>query len=452
MQRSRRAAACVAGVVLLGLGGGISPARAEGDPSPGSPEWVVRDAQNVEHSTGRWQDQYTSPAFGREATLGIVANFPNNVSDQIAHPDRPMLTLGQWIPGGDVGDPFRLHWHDELNRGIRADIEYRNRDGARITGHVWAPHFGAGQTFPGIVITTGSIQAPEEFYWWAAQGLAEAGYVVMTYDVQGQGESETFGHHPDGSLWCDTGSCPGVPAQQAANFTEGTEDALDFFLSDDNPLRGLVDASRLGLAGHSLGASAVSLVGNAATVYSQRASAQVTNPVDAVVAWDNAAAPPVPRVPTMGQNADYFLNPTPSPTAPDRDSKLGAYRAFKAAGIPTMQVALYGSTHLEWAYLPVLLPASVDGERVAFSDTRAWFDTFLKDDPSARARLTSPTFDGSADESAIGAGHYDPVAGRNIPYRIAGQSRADHLSIYYRSARFLGPGDPANCEDLKAGC
>jgi alpha-beta hydrolase superfamily lysophospholipase len=53
--------------------------------------------------------------------------------------------------------------------------------------------------FPGVVITTGSVQGSERMYWWLAQDLAERGYVVLTYDVQGQGTS--------------------------------TKDAIDFFLS-----------------------------------------------------------------------------------------------------------------------------------------------------------------------------------------------------------------------------
>ena len=411
------------------------------------------DAANMEHSLGRWREQYTNPVFGQAALSGTATNYPGNLAEQADHPDRPMLTLGQWIPGGDVGDPFRLHWHDRLGRGIRADIEYRNRYGARITGHVFAPRLTGNDPLPGIVITTGSIQAPEEFYWWAAQGLAEAGYVVMTYDVQGQGESETFGHHPDGTLWCNEASCPGVPSQQAANFFEGTEDALDWFLSGDNPLRGVVDDTRIGLAGHSLGASAVTQVGNEDEVFSMRAGAAVANPVDVVVAWDNANIGAVaPRVPTMGQNADYFFNPAPTTTPPDPTSKLGTFEAFEAAGVPSMQVALYGSTHLEWSYLPLLLPASVDGERVAFHYTRAWFDWFVKGDPQARERLVGCTFDGSADESAIGAGTWDPVANQNVPHTIAGDAVAEHLSIYYRSARFLGATAPDNTADLKEAC
>ena len=73
------------------------------------------------------------------------------------------------------------------------------------------------------MITTGSVQAPETLYWGLAAFLAQRGYVVLTYDVQGQGRSDTFGQGDDQQ--------EGVPAQQAQNFVDGTEDALDFFLS-----------------------------------------------------------------------------------------------------------------------------------------------------------------------------------------------------------------------------
>ena len=45
------------------------------------------------------------------------------------------------------------------------------------------------QNGPGIVITNGSVQADENMYWYAAQTLAKAGYVVLTFDPQGQGQS-----------------------------------------------------------------------------------------------------------------------------------------------------------------------------------------------------------------------------------------------------------------------
>ena len=130
------------------------------------------------------------------------------------------------------------------------------------------------------------------------------GYVVLTYDVQGQGRSDTFGAGPDQQ--------EGVPSQAGQPFFDGTEDALDFLLSTPtiayvprkscgnanggvgtshadkqrrrvrdgfnaafNPLHGLVDRRRIGIAGHSLGAAGVSYVG------------QLDRRVDAIVAWDN---------------------------------------------------------------------------------------------------------------------------------------------------------------------
>ena len=78
----------------------------------------------------------------------------------------------------------------------------------------------------------------------------ERGYIVITYDVQGQGTSETLPHQggpTDDIPWCDPSStpaedeqtgCPGVPFQQEANFVYGTIDAIDFFMSTpDKPYK-----------------------------------------------------------------------------------------------------------------------------------------------------------------------------------------------------------------------
>ena len=177
------------------------------DPDPGTPEWIRRDADNMVYATGRLRDQYTNPAFALTHASTTLATYSANVSDQLQYPGDPMVTLVQWVPGAATADPYRYRWAGA--RGIQVPIEFRNRYGARITGHLWAPKrpFRDPVTgkeshgpFPGIVITTGSVQASEEMYWWAAQGLAESGYIVMTYDVQGQGGSGTFGTRPDGSL------------------------------------------------------------------------------------------------------------------------------------------------------------------------------------------------------------------------------------------------------------
>src|SRR5438477_491819 len=82
--------------------------------------------------------------------------------------------------------------------------------------------------YPGVVITDGSVQAFENLYFWAAEDLAEAGYMVMTYDVQGQGDSDLFPSN------CTPTACDGVPYQQSYNFYQGAEDSLSFFESKGN--------------------------------------------------------------------------------------------------------------------------------------------------------------------------------------------------------------------------
>ena len=59
---------------------------------------------------------------------------------------------------------------------------------------------------PLIVITNGSVQAPQQLYWGQAAALAKHGYVVVTWDPQGQGRSDTFGDGVD--------RLDGVPSQE----------------------------------------------------------------------------------------------------------------------------------------------------------------------------------------------------------------------------------------------
>ena len=465
MRRLASASLSVALVLALAPAAGAQTDEPSGDPEPGSPEWHQRDLDNTRRMTGRSMDQVTNPDYGLRLGLATPELSTGDLADQIRNPLRPMVTLSQLVPGGRAADVYRHDWERD-GRGAMVPFEYENRYGARIQGELWAPpspwtdpvtgqdHTGP---YPAVIITTGSVQGYKELYWWAAQGLAEAGYVVMTYDVQGQGKSETFGHDEEtGLLDCGGDGCPGVPSQQEANFVEGTEDALDWFLSNDNPLLGMVDPRRVGLAGHSLGARAVTEVGN------------LDERVRAVVAWDNANLPEgvEPRVPTMGQDAEAGFWPQPFADEPDPDAHNATFRRFREAGVDAMQVSLQGSTHLEWTYVPYLLAASSTGERVAMHYTLAWFDRWLKGErlgrsgaevrppelraqaDDARARLTGEVFDGSADASAIGAGAYAPLQG-NVPHTIGGEHVADHLSFYFRSSYAF---DGLDCADLRAGC
>ena len=84
-----------------------------------------------------------------------------------------------------AGD-IRLNDWTANGYGLVDRVLWTARNGSTVAGRVWATRAGARKR-PAIVITNGSIQASEELYWYAAQTLAKAGYVVITFDPQQQG-------------------------------------------------------------------------------------------------------------------------------------------------------------------------------------------------------------------------------------------------------------------------
>jgi dienelactone hydrolase len=405
------------------------------------------------------------------------------------------------VPGWNAGNPYRATWSG--NRGLMQEVRYTNRYGALVTGDVFAPLPGARDPYtherlqapyPGVVITTGSIQGSERMYWWLAQDLAERGFVVMTYDVQGQGRSETLPHGGpvDDLPYCsladpsqpgEESPCPGVPFQQTSNFVYGTEDAIDFFLSTPrhpaknphagatdvtsyNPLWKLFDRSRdrrsatpgrhtrLGIVGHSLGATAVSYV------------QAVDKRVAAVVALDKLSSSPGfdalgkmrPVVPALGVQSEYGFNVWPyfmshgssfagqpgSPAEgpdPAREEKTG-YARWSKAGVDTMVVVPRASTHLEYTDISWVLPASRYGQDLTSVYTQAWLAKYLK-------------HDASADRSLLGRSwrYLEPVdVGVWKPVRL---HRDDLLSFYYCSGYDFRAADGAVVHDddvARVGC
>src|SRR5204862_904397 len=246
--------------------------------------------------------------------------------------------------GPCAGDARLYDWGPK-GYGMVKPVLYTARTGATSSGRVWVTKSGPSVR-PGIVITNGSVQADEQMYWYAAQTLAKAGYVVLTFDPQGQGLSDTYGEAPDQN--------EGYPAQTDGRpFYDGTEDAINFFLSTpkhpyepvpscntgtshaakqnrrvaagldaaNNPFWRMLNPNRIGLAGHSFGAAGVSYEG------------QKDPRVSAIVAWDNLGGPTVPTTgntsvkpcpsnpaahspttltkPAPGMSADSFPTPTP---------------------------------------------------------------------------------------------------------------------------------------------
>jgi dienelactone hydrolase len=438
------------------LGVDMSCVAPAGNPEPGTPEWVARDTQNQYCAGLRNRDQLASPAFGFGNLTQGAALYAEQMADQAADPSHPRGGFTTLIPGSKSADPFRTikRW-TEAGRGRVQSVSFKGLNGATLRGHVFLPPRSMRRPkggYPGVVITDGSVQAYEELYFWAAEDLASAGYMVMTYDVQGQGDSDLAGED------CP-GACSGVPYQQDFNFYQGAEDSLSYFLSSKNPYARDLDKARIGIAGHSLGAAAVSVVG------------QCDNRVKTIVAWDNLRAiedcsgVTIPakyrsakllHAPALALTNDYGFWTQPTMTPPDPASKMDGYEQVRKAGLDAQIVAFRGATHLTYTYIPLVFQANELSERMASYFTTAWFDLQLRGDRTGLTRLTATKFDGSADRYSIGAGVYDPTAADpadpysgNVPYKINGIKVADAVSFYYRSAYSVRG---RTCADIRAGC
>ncbi len=392
-------------------------------------------------------------------------------------------------------DPRLNHWR--RYGGIVKPVLYTARSGATLSGHVWATKQGPAHR-PAVLIINGSIIGYEQIYWFAAQALARAGFVVMTFDAQGEGMSDQYGQAPDQQ----EGAFAGTPfigqthdlGGSGLPFYDGGEDSLNFLLStpDDpyrpvpsrtsgtshaakqgqrvaagldagfDPLWRMINRQQIGIAGHSYGAEAASWL------------AQSDPRVKAGVAWDDLCVPVAPspaetdalaqapinrtgffgmsrdcfgsplsqtpslHTPMLGLSSDYFLFPQPYTSLPDPDAKGLGSLALSQAGVDTAQIVIRGGTHYEFNDYPNgLLPASRRGIDLTTWYTLAWFDKYLRHDPRADQMLLTSRWRSDSE-----TGKVDPSHDANL------------YSTYYRSRIdiTLDSGQRFDCENLRLGC
>src|SRR3954453_2317930 len=201
-------------VALLVLLLAAVPSRAAFDPAVEASNYSkVNERQALYQSPqGQLLLRQVSQANGMAATQAQASDPERNFADDLC-----------WNGNDGCAGDARLYNWEAKGYGIVKPVLFTARNGATLSGHVWATKAGPAQR-PGIVITNGSVQADEQMYWYAAQALAKAGYVVLTFDPQGQGQSDVPGEGADAQ--------EGVPAQSDGRpFFDGTEDALEFFFS-----------------------------------------------------------------------------------------------------------------------------------------------------------------------------------------------------------------------------
>jgi len=338
-------------------------AQAATTPVPGSPAYIARDIQNMEAAFGRQVTELEDPGYLLPFFENATGLYFQQLAAQLQELNRPALTADALVPGFGAGNPDRESWPG--TRGQEEPVVFTAKDGAELQGDVFAPLPGARDPYtgdllhgpyPGAVIVTGSIQASRDEYAWLAEDLAERGYVVLTFDVQGQGTSETLPHEAvnPNLPYCDLLApakagqdipCDGVPAEQDQDFVDSTEDAISFFLSTPqspypdiaagslavnhyNPLWELFNHSpdlqtatpgrttRLALIGHSTGAVIATYLQGVdqrieTVVALDKLTASASSISDDQAETGSLPGPVVPKVPALAIQSEYGFAPQP---------------------------------------------------------------------------------------------------------------------------------------------
>ncbi|MGH9184690.1 MAG: hypothetical protein ACRD0U_02565, partial [Acidimicrobiales bacterium] len=223
MRRHRTGLLAAVGFVLALMLGPAVAAPSSNDYT--DPAYLQHDLDNIARATveGAQVGQLLDLTYHQALFPLAAETWLENLGEQLAGlpQGRVYGGVGQLIPGGAVGDPRAYHDVEPI------EVSFVSGTRAELQGHLfWDGQPGA---HPGAVITTGSIQGMQQAYWWAARTLARNGYLVLTFDVQGQGDSDVFGHDPGSAF----PNLDGVPFQQEANFVDGTVAAIRFLLSTE---------------------------------------------------------------------------------------------------------------------------------------------------------------------------------------------------------------------------
>jgi dienelactone hydrolase len=329
--------------------------------APASASAAYDETQNWLNAYGRTVEHFSTPDRSIQTALISAENLVHTLGEADRIPERGLQQTGAWPWSGDANRGS--YDHQGAFTGKKIEFTFPNGRGQDLAATVFAPSearlakLGLSAPLPGIVYAPGVISA-QPMYYWFAQDMADAGYLVMTYDLTGQGRSEGY-------------SSDDHPADLRA--------ALATFFSSANPLHDLLDESRVGTAGHSLGANAVQVVGD----FGGR--------VKAISAHSDMQSGYTGNAPLQAQGADYesfVLPPEPSPGS-DPAAKLASFAPYAARGIDVQEVVIESATHLAWSHVTWAY-TSTWSEPVAFWYALAWFDRYLYADMARKDGLPDP--------------------------------------------------------------
>lgn len=404
--------------------------------------WFQCEADSFSLIGKAFEESVSNPTLQRASMMqsGIqVADFtqavvqdPQRVNTLLSPTSLAMLPV--------MGDPFR---HPNSpgpngrsfyeNEAQVQSVLFFDRSCARLEGKIWQPKgIPAGKKLPAVVISNGSVVGTQAMYFWAAQALVRAGYMVMTFDIRSQGRSDAIS--PNGVVGSNL---------EPSVFWLNLVDAIDFLRSNPvtphplqnncgttvatdafNPFHQQLDLNRLGAVGHSFGAAGVTFAQSYGAPGADAWPGKIDqeNPIKAVVAWDalghpdspinahggalfrglgNYAGPTynlkgtsypavVPRVPALDLPSDFGALAAPHLLGEKKDHFMPAFNLWKSKGLSTMVVVPHASTHTQYSQNPFIPASSWCGNPeveecdtgwvipMATHYTVAWFDRWLK--------------------------------------------------------------------------
>ncbi len=333
------------------------------------------------------------------------------------------------------------------------------RSHAVLAGTLYGPTSMSGRLPAVVAIPPSGGAATQGSVSYITKLLAINGYIGITVDPQGVGDSGSLGDPPcTGTAGRSNPSpCANVPFQQEDNFFDAGQSALDFLLSKNDPWLAHVDTKHIGATGHSEGARAatylqdprydgrvkvVVALDNLASNYCGDAGTPSNEGPGGSTGLQNALINGMPKCMTDPSNASFVIRPvgpamglasdgpaglgTNDPTGVFEGSpseKKTAMTAWRAHHVPSMELVLAGVTHGMFAQ-------QSDSDETLLhniaSYAKAWFDLFLRNRSSGLTVLharTTPT----------------------------GENVTAFLSASYLSAMYV-PKSRIDCADFRTRC
>lgn len=279
----------------------------------------------------------------------------NDISDPVVMEHTVRSVIAQLQDGSRLEHAYHYYGHPDENAAVAlVPVEFENRYGTRLHGEIVLPYAGTGSPAEGpfpVIIALQGLNTNTAMYRWWHRLYADNGYLVFAFDFSGQGRSDDESENDPGNNLYD--------AQDAMSYLFG-----------ESAVASVVDADRVGVIGHSMGAAAALRVQE-----QEAADATEPNPVriKAVVAaapvFESVSTNPVP---VMIQTGDHdgpiapipFMNP--AVVRPLYESLEGD-RAF---------IVAEAASHGQHTNFP-LIPTSTWGREIAADYSLAWMDYYL---------------------------------------------------------------------------